>query len=142
MPFEFEKFEGVGNSYFPKVSIRNNGTLGISQGALNRFKLAEGDWWFELLFDRKSRVVGLRPSDHEVPGSIKLNKKELVGRDGKKSVNAWISGKAFLDYYAVPYDQTKSYVANWDDAQKLIYIELDRPRQSRRADEESGGGTG
>jgi hypothetical protein len=139
MQFDFEKFEGTGGSYFPKVSIRSNGTLGVSQGALNRFRLAEGDWWFQLLFDRKKQVIGLQPIDHEAHGLLKLNKKLMMGRDGKKSVNAWIAAKAFFDFYGIPYDDTKSYEANWDEAGKLIYIELDQPRQSSGPQGTGGG---
>lgn len=140
MSFNFEKFEGVGNSYFPKISIRSNGTLGISQGALNRFELAEGDWWIQLLFDRKNRVIGLEPSNEEGSGRIKLNKKHMT-HDGKESINAWISAKAFLDYYAIPYSKTQSYVAKRNDSEKIIYIELDQPRNATAAPK-TGGASG
>jgi hypothetical protein len=138
MSFNFEKFDGVGNSYFPKISIRANGTLGISQGALNRFDLAQGDWWVQLLFDRKNRVIGLEPSDEEGSGRIKLNKKHMVGNDGKESINAWISAKAFLDYYGIPYSKTQSYVAKRNDSEKIIYIELDQPRNATVAPKTGG----
>jgi hypothetical protein len=141
MGFNFEKFEGVGNSYFPKISIRSNGTLGISQGALNRFDLARGDWWVQLLFDRQKRVIGLQPSDRNGSGRIKLNKKHMVGQDGKESINAWISAKAFFDYYGVPYHKTQSYVAKRDDAENVIYIELDQPRNSAAGGEAGGDST-
>ena len=124
MAFEFEKFEGVGGSYVPKISIRSNGTLGISQGALNRFKLAEGEWFAQLLYDRKNQVIGIQPVSDEGPGLIKLNKKRMEGKDGKQSINAWISAKAFFDYYGINYDKTNSYLAKWDAAAGVIYVEL------------------
>ncbi len=140
MAFKFEKFEGVGNSYFPKISIRANGTLGLSQGALNRFGLVEGDWWVQLLFDRENRVIGLEPSNEEGTGRIKLNKKHMVAGDGgKESINAWISAKAFLDYYGIDYDKTQSYVAKRDEPEKIIYIKLDQPRNAAAVPKTGGG---
>ena len=140
MSFNFEKFEGVGNSYFPKISVRSNGSLGVSQGALNRFSLADGEWWVQLMFDRKNRVIGLEPWDEPGNGRIKLNKKHMVGPDGgKESINAWISAKAFFDFYGIPYDKTQSYVAKRNDGEKIIYIELDQPRSGSAASKTGGG---
>src|SRR4051812_37889107 len=99
----FEKFEHVGCSFVPKVSVRNNGSIGISQGALRRFGITESDRYVNLFYDRDNQVVGFRPVAEDTPNAVKLIQRSIVGRDGKTSVNAFVSAKSFLDFYEVDY---------------------------------------
>ncbi len=124
--FNFEKFNAVGCSFVSKVSLRINGSIGLSQGALRKFKLDTGEWWAVLYYDKDSRVIGIRPTQNENEESaIKLQRRE-VGKDGaRKNFVAQISARAFLDYFAIPYeDQTRSYVPSWDSDNKMIVVDL------------------
>lgn len=125
MNFNFERFKNTGSSYSPKISIRSNGSIGFSQGALHRFKLREGEWYVVMFYDRVAQVIGIKPTqDKEEPNIIKLNKKEAVGKENKISVNAFISAKSFLEFYNISYNKTKSYQAEWSEENQMIILKI------------------
>jgi hypothetical protein len=127
MRYEFEKFDCTGGSYTPKISVRGNGSLGFSQGALRRFGLWDGDWFVQLYFDRKNQVIGIEPSNTPGTGRAHLVKKKIQGKDGRQSVNAYVAAKSFFDFYGIDYSETKSYLAKRDDDTKMIVFQLARP---------------
>src|SRR5437667_11281403 len=98
MDYEFEKFDCTGGSYAPKISVRANGSLGLSQGALHRFGLWDGDWFVQLYFDRTNRVIGIEPSNAAGTGKAHLVKKKIKGKDNRETVNAYVAAKSFLDF--------------------------------------------
>jgi hypothetical protein len=141
MGYNFEKFACPGGSYAPKISVRSNGALGFSQGALRRFGLWDGDWFIQLYFDRVNRVIGIEPTNAEGPGRARLTKKIIDGKDGRQSVNAFLSAKSFFDFYVIDYSETQSYLAAWDDEQKMIIVNLpnDKPSATNAPAQNEGG---
>lgn len=132
MSYEFEKFHAVGGSYEPKLSIRSNGAIGFSQGALHRFQLLNSDWFVCLYYDRRSAVVGIEPIQEEGPGCLRLIKRSIKGKDGRDSVNAFVSAKSFLDYFGIDYRQTRSFRAHFDEATKKIVFNVGQPDHLRK----------
>src|SRR5215470_11166355 len=98
MAYEFERFDYIGGSYTPKISVRANGSLGFSQGALRRFGLWDGDWFAHLYFDRKNQVIGIEPSTTGGTGKAHLVKKKIQVKDGGQTVNAYVAAKSFFDF--------------------------------------------
>jgi hypothetical protein len=138
MGYEFEKFNAAGGSYEPKLSIRSNGAIGFSQGALHRFGLLKDEWFVCLFYDRKNGVVGIQPSKQETNGCLRLIKRTIQGKDGRESVNAFVSAKSFFDYFGIDYSQTRSFRAHFDEAQQKVIFNLRQPDQLRNTDGEEG----
>ena len=93
-------FTEEGRSYEPKVSIRMQGQIGLSQGAVSRYNLKDGDCVL-LGYDKDERKVVMKLVDCEQKGA-----KKITIRNG----NASIGAKSFLDYFDVPYkEETKSF---------------------------------
>ena len=128
--YNFERFEAVGSTFVPKMSIRTNGAIGISQGALRRFKLEDGDWYVVLYYDKAQKVIGIKPSQQQDERvSTKIVKREVKSQKGEKNVTAYISGKSFLEYYAIPYnDRIRIFEPTWDEEHKLIIINLNEEK--------------
>lgn len=115
--FNFEKFTLVGKRYSPQISIRSNGAIGISQGAIHQAGMSEGDDWHVILhYDRAQQVLGVQPvKGDDEDGAIKVSIKSTPNKDGRgTAISAFISAKSFLNYYRIPYDDTKSFEAKWD----------------------------
>jgi hypothetical protein len=121
--FNFEKFTQIGRRYAAQVSIRSNGAIGISQGAIHQAGMAEGDDWHVILhYDKEQKVLGLQPvhGDTET-GAIKLSIKRTPAKDGNGiAISAFISAKSFLNYYRISYSETESYDATWDAGEGML----------------------
>lgn len=112
MPFETyvpQRGRGAGNS---TIRILKSGVISISPGAY--------DEWFgganhvELLFDSRSKKVGLKPRRKPTKASYKLRESAQGGR------RRYISGGQFLSTYDVSVSKAKSYDAQWNDSEKLV----------------------
>ena len=136
--FNFERFEQNGSSYSPKISIRANGAMGFSQGALRRFGMQEGDWLVVLFYDKNQMVIGIQPTqDASTTGAVKLIKREVKSREGKASLNAYISARSFLNYYAIPFtDGIKQFEPTWDEESKMILVDLNKRKGGSRGVEQ------
>jgi hypothetical protein len=125
MKFNFERFEQAGLSFAPKVTIRSNGSLGFSQGALNRFNLREGNWYVVLYYDREQQVIGIKPTQNKAEtGAIPLMKKQVSLPGGKTSLNSFVSSKSFMDFYGIDYSKSATYLAEALDAEEMIVVRL------------------
>ena len=129
MQLKLEKFTKVGGSFSPTVSVRKDGSLGLSQGALNRFDLQAGDWYVVLYYDKNVRVIGIQPTkESATEGAIKIIKRKSISKtSGKESLTASIAGRAFFNYYDIPLDKSRSYSAKWDEEQQMILVNLAEP---------------
>jgi len=113
----FEKFTGGGRSYRTRISIRSNGQIGFSQGAIHKFKM-DGFSNGILFYDKEENKVGIKlGNDDNEEGACKLQ---------IKPENAAISAKSFLDYYEIPYKETISYEAKWDETHQMIVADLNK----------------
>lgn len=108
------------------VSIRKHGSFGFSQGALNRFKLVDGEWFVVLYYDKESNVIGIQPTQSgEEDGAIKLIKRKAKAPGSEKeSISSSISAKAFFEFYNIPCDEGRTFRARWDEEHKMIIVEL------------------
>lgn len=126
MAFKFERFTKVGISFTPVVSIRKQGSFGLSQGALHRFNLLEDDWFVVLFYDKDSNVIGIQPTKEGTEeGAIKLVKRKSVSKaSGKENLSCTIPAKAFFEYYSIPLESSRSFLARWDEESKMILVPL------------------
>jgi hypothetical protein len=110
----FVKFAETARSYRPKVSIRANGTLGFSSGAVAKFQLK--DYKYAVLhYDEERRMVGVKPVKTDEEGAHAINR----GKTG-----AWIAARRFLDYFSIATNATKKFEANWDEKEKMIVFQV------------------
>lgn len=137
MSFNFEKFTKTGSSFAPMVSIRKHGAIGLSQGALQRFGLMDGEWFVVLYFDKAANVLGIQPSkDENEDGAIKLIKRRAPAKNGKESISSSVSARSFFEYYQISTVETRSFRATFDDATKMIIVQLNEPEKVEKDDEQ------
>ena len=93
----------------------------------------DGDFFFVLHYDKEARVIGMWPTNNAVEeGALKLVRRKATSKNGKESVNAYVSARSFLDYYAIPFKKTKVYDAEWNDEYKMILVDLNKPRDAAK----------
>ncbi len=111
----FERFTETNKSFISRISIRSNGQLGFSQGAIHKFNLSSFKFGI-LFYDKGEGKIGIQLSnDENEKGICKLQ---------VRPQNASISAKAFLDFFDLPYSETKSYPAEWNEENKMIIFSL------------------
>ena len=138
MSFNFERFTKTGSSFAPMISIRKHGAIGLSQGALQRFGLMEGEWFVVLYFDKAANVLGIQPvKDENEDGAIKLIKRRAMGKNGKSSISSSVSAKSFFEYYQIPTAETRSFRGLYDDATKMIIVNLNEPEKTEKDEDQS-----
>lgn len=108
------------------ISIRKHGSIGFSQGALNRFALLDGDWFVVLFYDKNAAVIGIQPTkDASEEGAIKLIKRKAkLAKSAKESISSSVAARAFLEYYGIPCDKSRAYRAKWSETEKMILLDL------------------
>ncbi len=118
----FERFTASGKSFKARISIRKNGQISLSQGAVQKFRLTEYPYAV-LFYDKEKHRIGLKPTqDPEEPGAYKLN---------FKGTGASVAGLAFLDYYGIDYSRSRRFEAQWDEEHEMIVIDLASPISPR-----------
>jgi len=111
----FERFTAKGKSFVPKVSIWKRGQMGLSQGAVERFRLSEYKY-VALFYDRDNNMIGLKFTNDE--------KEEGIAKLSVKANGAIFSAKAFLDFYDIDYTDTKQYDIKLDVESGLYIFDL------------------
>ena len=112
----FVKFTESGRSFKPRVSVRQNGTIGINYASLNRWKIDRFDWVL-LFYDAENKQIGIKPISEEEDGAHKLN-------FGKNKKSAWIGCRKFLDYFEIGTKKTEKYQVTWNDANSMLVIQM------------------
>ncbi len=92
-------FRESGRGFAPKVSIRRQGQIGLSQGAIIRYKIENAENVL-LGYDREAKRIGIKRVGADEEGAKKIT---IRGGSGA------IAAKGFLDYFDIPYDITRSY---------------------------------
>lgn len=112
----FERFTARGKSYTPKVSIWKRGQIGLTQGAVERFRLHEFKF-VVMFYDKENKIIGLKfTNDEQEEGIAKLS---------VKPNGAMFTAKSFLDCYEIRYtDKTKTYDIKLDEETKLYVFDL------------------
>jgi hypothetical protein len=126
MAFNFERFERVGGRYAAKASIRSNGSIGLSQGAILKYKLNTGDWFAVLFYDKEKQVIGIkRTLDGHDSGATKIVTRSVPGLNGQPSYTSFISAKSFFDFYGIQIPRvSRSYPLEWSNEHDMLLINL------------------
>ena len=126
-----KRFTEVGVSFDAKMSIRSNGMMGVSSGALRRFKLLDGDWYLVLFYDDDEKIVGILPTrDGDEEGAIKLVVRHPKPGSIQKQPSGHFSAKSFLQHHDIEFKGKKaqSFDADWSEEHKMILIDLKQPK--------------
>lgn len=131
------KFVNTGGSFQPKLSIRNNGQIGLSQGFLNRYDLDGEGWYLVLYYDPEARRIGIeRTRDPKAPGAVKLMIRAVPAADGRVSKSAQVSARSFLDFNRINYrDGLRSFRAEDELDGELIVVDLNKELKGPDAEE-------
>jgi len=132
-------FTDVGSNFDAKLSVRPNGTVGVSSGALKRFKLLDEDSYIVMHYDKEAQIVGVKPTrDKSVPGATKLIIRYPRENSQQKQPSGHFSAKAFLQFHDIPYkgQRTQSFDAEWSDEYDMILFDLGKPRDVSRGKKE------
>lgn len=102
---------------YAAVTVRKNGTICISNKAIEQFHL-EGKHYFTLHFDEKAGQMGIKPVDDDKdPSAFKTSKEK-----GKGFV---IGCQAFLKAAKIPYWQgSKVLKAEWDEQTRMVVLKI------------------
>ena len=146
MKFNFELFTATGGSYAEKVSIRSNGTIGLSQGLMRRRKLTEGQWFAQLYYDAENNAIGIKfIQDKDAKGAVRVGARQYKGADGTANFSGQIASRAFLDFNGIEYrsKKTTSYSPEWNEELGGLVVVLERadadPDDSESSDGEGVG---
>lgn len=113
----FERFTDGGKSFVPKISIRKRGQIGFNGGAYKKFGLDNKEYAI-LFMSKDHKQVAIRfTNDQTEDGLIKLI---------KKHGNCFVSGKTFLDFHEIDYDNLakKSFPAEWYPNEQVAVINI------------------
>lgn len=132
----WSKFTNTGGSFSPKISVRTNGQLGLSQGFLNRFDMDGEGWYLVLYYDNESRRIGLEPTrDANADGAMKVLVRTVRSADGKTSKTAQLSARSFLEFNGIPYrDRLHTYRAHDTKEGNLIIVDLTKELTEKEPD--------
>lgn len=112
MPFETYVPQRGPSSGKSTIRILKSGDISVSPGAYDEW--FDGANHVELLFDNRTKKVGLRPRRKPTKASYKLRESPQGGR------RRYVSGSQFLKNYGVSVGKARSYNAQWNAAQKLV----------------------
>lgn len=88
----------------PRVSISANGMLNINPAAMEKhFGQTEA---IQLLYDRESSRVGIKPVPPNTDNSLKL-------RRPRRSKSGQISAGGFLTFFKIPHGKSQRYDLEW-----------------------------
>lgn len=109
---DFNKFLSSGCRSNPFISVRKNGQIAFSMGAVNKYQL---DYEFVILWmSNDGLTVGIEfTNDQNKEGIIKIQ---------KRTGNFSFSAGAFLKMYDLIPDDTKNYKFNWNSVDKIAFF--------------------
>ena len=130
----FQRFESFGARMTPRVSIRGNGQIGLSAGALRMFGIDDGNTKVVLYYDPEAKLVAFKPThDQAEEFAVPVLVRHLGG--GAQGVTKYgqISGRSFLERFQIPYhDKTRAFDPYQDKESGLFIINLAKERVPRR----------
>jgi len=129
LPFETFDKRRASSAPSPFVTIQRKGPLSLNRAAheaIGEPKTAE------LLFDRESRKIGVKPVDPTSPRGFP------VRPQGKNDSNFMIAGQAFTKYYGIDTSVARRYAAAKEGDMLVIDLNSDSvdvtgPRAKKRA---------
>ncbi|MCE9615076.1 MAG: hypothetical protein K8T26_12430 [Lentisphaerae bacterium] len=123
--FNFEAFLGSGGSYAPRISVRNTGALGVSQGVCRRLRIEDGDWYVVLMYDKGQSAIGLKfTQDAGAKGAVRLQKRGVPTAEGMLNWSGHVPARAFLDYWSIEYKNRKQrgYSPHFEDDNVVVVL--------------------
>lgn len=143
----FQRFESFGARMTPRVSIRGNGQIGLSAGALRMFGIDDGNTKVVLYYDSDAKLVAFKPTNDPAEAfavPVLVRHLRAGGQEGTKY--GQISGRSFLERFQIPYhDKTRAFDPYQDKETGFFVINLAKERVSRRkrkADPQAGSAAG
>jgi hypothetical protein len=112
----FEKFTKQGRSFKPKISIRKRGQIGFNNGSINKFNLDNFEFVVLYMSKIENKIAFKFTNDSDEEGAVKLVKRKN---------NYFVSGKSFLDFYSIAYDETISMDAIWNEAAQVAIVQME-----------------
>lgn len=103
MGFEVFQKSSAPLAKVPSVTIQRRGLLSINRSAWAELGEPEA---VELLFDRESQVIGLRPVDVKSPNAYPV-RPQVAGSDKGPLL---VAGQLFTQYYRIDTTQARRYI--------------------------------
>lgn len=102
--FEFEEFDRKSSpsNTTPLITIQARGTCSANRAAFEALGSPEG---IKLLYDKKRRVIGIRPADPKERNAYAMRKQPA-------SDSYLFSGTAFANHNGIPIGETRRYQAH------------------------------
>lgn len=116
----FEVFERkVARFTSPSVSLAKQGRLMMNKATADYLR-KEGAERVLLLWDPKKRWIGIRSC------FLRNDPRTYLIRygGGNSREGATINAKTFFDYTGIAYNETRAYMASWDDQEKLVSVDI------------------
>lgn len=99
----------------PMVSILKQGIMGLNGACyttyFKKYKYAT------FLYDKTNNSIAIKPTNDASSNSYNIR----VGKDARL---ANISAIAFVKYYKIPHEETRSYVCTWNSKENMLEIDL------------------
>jgi len=106
----------------PYVSILRSGNIGLNSACYKKyFKDYKRIVFF---YDRERKVIGIKPTEKELPNSYTIRKNRAIGGGGNVAANSFLKSFVGIDYEK---HGSKGYEVSWNDDEALLEVYLDRP---------------
>jgi len=140
----FQRFESFGARMTPRVSIRGNGQIGLSAGALRMFGIDGSNKKVVLYYDAEAKLVAFKPTDDPAEEfAVPVLVRKLGRQDG--TLYGQVSGRSFLERFGIPHDKTRAFDPYRDKESGYFVINLAKercPRRKKKVDPPAGGAAG
>jgi hypothetical protein len=113
----FEEFQGKrSHGGEPAVSISKSGNFILNSKVVSTY--FSDKKYAKLYWDEQQRKIGIKPVASKDTASYSVN---FSPRGGVAS----FSGTAFLKAHGIPYTETRSIDASWDEKEGLLVLKVD-----------------
>jgi len=120
----FERFtETRARGLIPKASIWGRGQIGFNKSAVLKFQINMYNY-LVLFYDPDSKRIGIKLTNKEEEGAIKITKKLASG-------GALVSAKSFIFHYDINASKTRNYDLEVDRDSGLIVIDTAKYTERR-----------
>jgi len=123
----FEIFDKVQRKVIPKVSLRKNGSIGFSSGAVNTLKLQDYSYC-KMYYDRETERIGFEFTNEEHPS--------VTFKVQKRQQDFFLFAKSFLHFYGIDLTRTRVFLGVKDPDTGYIVIDLKSPYYIRKSNKQ------
>ena len=99
----------------PAVSVTKFGNFVLNSTCIEKF--FKESKYVKLYWDAEAKKIGIKPMRRKDEYSYSIN----FGPKGKVGT---FSGTAFFKTYSIRYDETKSFLVNWNDKEGLLELKV------------------